>query len=304
MRPAAKAANQAVFGAMSGTPTGVRLGLPAIVLALALGACANPEVVLETPPVPTKVGVVFLFPGFNLPGDTYVTSGTHTLTRKIRSLGVRAEIDYAAQWETVANRYLAEVADPAATPVAVVGYSLGASSAVEFARKLGRAGVKVQTLVVVEPFSPPRIPANVARALNIYTGGGVWSSKIEPERDFTGSLENFIFKDGTANDHWSLNRIDKVYDMVVAEVLDEYGVRPRWPEFARPAARACAAPGQAQGRHAAREGGCRALTGHTGSSTLLSRHGRACPGHPRLSGLVPLVPAKAGTQTGFPLARE
>jgi thioesterase domain-containing protein len=117
----------------------------------------------------------------------------------------------------------------------VVGYSLGAGSAIEFARKLGRAGVKVQTLVVVEAFGPPRVPGNVARALHIFTGGGMWSSKIEPEREFTGSLENFGFKDGEARDHWSLNRIDKVYDMVVAEVLDEYGVRPRWPEFMRPA---------------------------------------------------------------------
>jgi pimeloyl-ACP methyl ester carboxylesterase len=236
VRHAAKAADQAVFGDMSGTRTGVRHGLLSIAAGLVLGACANLDVVLEgAPPTPTKAGVVFLFPGFNLPGDTYTTSGTQTLTRKIRSLGVRAEIDYASEWEAVAERYLAEGTNPAATPIAVVGYSLGAGSAVEFARKLGRAGVKVQTLVVVEPFSPVRIPGNVARALNIFTGGGFWSSKIEPEREFTGSLENFVFNDGAANDHWSLNRIDKVYDLVVSEVLDEYGVRPRWPEFARPA---------------------------------------------------------------------
>ncbi len=235
VRHAAKAADQAVFGDMSGTRMGVRHGLLSIATGLVLGACANLDVVLEgAPPAPTKAGAVFLFPGFNLPGDTYTTSGTQTLTRKIRSLGVRAEIDYASQWEAVAERYLAEGADLATTPVAVVGYSLGADSAVEFARKLGQAGVKVQTLVVVEPFSRVRVPGNVARALNIFTGGGVWSSKIEPDRDFTGSLENFVFNDGTANDHWSLNRIDKVYEMVVAEVLDEYGVRPRWPEYARP----------------------------------------------------------------------
>jgi pimeloyl-ACP methyl ester carboxylesterase len=221
---------------MRGTRTGVRHGLLSAVVGLVLGACANQDVLLGgPPPAPTKTGVVFLFPGFNLPGDTFTTSGTQTLTRKIQSLGVRAEIDYASQWQAVAERYLAEGTDPASTPIAVVGYSLGASSAIEFARKLGRAGVKVQTLVVVEAFGPPPIPGNVARALNIYTGGGVWSAKIEPDRDFTGSLENFVFKDGAANDHWSLNRIDKVYDLVVSEVLDAEGVRPRWPEFARPA---------------------------------------------------------------------
>ncbi len=215
---------------------GLRHGLLAIVAGLVLGACGSLDAALEREqPAPTKTGVVFLFPGFNLPGDTFVTSGTHTLARKMRTLGVRAEIDYASEWESVADRYLAEGATPASTPIAVVGYSLGAGSAIEFARKLGRAGVKVQTLVVVEAFSPPPIPGNVARALNIYTGGGVWSAKIEPDRDFTGSLENFVFKDGAANDHWSLNRIDKVYDLVVSEVLDAEGVRPRWPEFARPA---------------------------------------------------------------------
>lgn len=215
---------------------GVRHGLLAIVAGLVLGACGSLDAALERePPAPTKLGVVFLFPGFNIPGDTFVTSGTNTLTRKIRSLGVRAEIDYASEWERVAERYLAEGTSPASTPIAVVGYSLGAGSAIEFARKLGRAGVKVQTLVVVEAFNPPRVPGNVARAWHIFTGGGAWSSKIEPERDFTGSLENFVFKDSEANDHWSINRIDKVYDLVVSEVLDEYGVRPRWPEYARPA---------------------------------------------------------------------
>ena len=131
MRPAAEAADQAVFGQMSATPIGVRHGLLSAVLGLVLGACGSMDVALEREqPAPTKVGVVFLFPGFNLPGDTFVTSGTHTLTRKIRSLGVCAEIDYASEWEAAADRYLAEGTNPTATPIAVVGYSLGASSAI------------------------------------------------------------------------------------------------------------------------------------------------------------------------------
>jgi hypothetical protein len=141
VRRTAKAADQAVFGEMSGTRMGVRHGLLSIVVSLVLGACSNLDVVPEgAPPAPTKAGVVFQFSGFNLPRDTYTTSGAYTLARKIRSLGVRAEIDFASQWEVVAERYLAEGADPASTPIAVVGYSLGAGSAIEFARKLGRAG--------------------------------------------------------------------------------------------------------------------------------------------------------------------
>ncbi|RJF87874.1 hypothetical protein D3874_13260 [Oleomonas cavernae] len=191
------------------------------------------EAVDETP-LPGS-GVVYLFDGLTLPGDTYFTSGTYRITQMIRARGVRAQIDYTTDWEEVTERLLR--ADPGASklPIALFGYSSGAGSAAQMARRLGENGILVQTLVVIEAAFTQYVPGNVARAVHLYGSDSLFSfaSPIEPAPDFHGSLENVPLSErlaaGAEFDHWSFSRSEVVHTMVVDELLDSSGVRRRWP---------------------------------------------------------------------------
>jgi hypothetical protein len=211
-------------------------------LCLGLAACASPGIGdrddIDESPL-SAAGAVFLFPGFTLPGDTYVTTGTYRMTREIRSRGVRAEINYPGEWEATAERLVRNNPDAAGMPIAIVGYSFGARAAVDMARGLAEKGIPVQTVVVIEATASRPVPANVARALHLYLSDGLfsWASRIEPSADFHGSLENLPLSerlpDGALLDHWSVSRVDAVHAMVIEEILEGRRVRRRWPSLTR-----------------------------------------------------------------------
>lgn len=53
-------------------------------------------------------------------------------------------------------------------PLVLVGHSWGADDQIRVAEDLGKAGITVDLLITVDPVTPPTIPSNVKRCLNIY----------------------------------------------------------------------------------------------------------------------------------------
>jgi pimeloyl-ACP methyl ester carboxylesterase len=219
-------------------------GLPSLA-ALGLSGCGAGEAALAdlalAPAATRKPGHVFLFPGLTLPGDSYHGTMTDRMAHRLRAAGVGAEVNYASTWRSVAERVAAATPQYAAQPLAVVGYSYGGHSATEFARMLGAADLPIETLVTIEATDPTPIAATVARAVNIYLGGGFLSKLIAPDEGFSGSLENIpinrVVEGGESlADHWSMSRAEVVFQRVLGELIDENGVRRRSPRFQQPAA--------------------------------------------------------------------
>ncbi len=53
-------------------------------------------------------------------------------------------------------------------PLILVGHSWGADDQVRIARSLGNHGVRVDLLLLIDPVTPPKIPTNVVRCIDIY----------------------------------------------------------------------------------------------------------------------------------------
>lgn len=53
-------------------------------------------------------------------------------------------------------------------PLVLVGHSWGADDQIRVAEDLAKAGITVDLLITVDPVTPPAIPSNVKRCLNIY----------------------------------------------------------------------------------------------------------------------------------------
>ncbi len=53
-------------------------------------------------------------------------------------------------------------------PLILVGHSWGADDQVRIARSLGNHGIRVDLLLLIDPVTPPKIPVNVVRCIDIY----------------------------------------------------------------------------------------------------------------------------------------
>lgn len=117
---------------------------------------------------PEFAGKVILF------RDTAATLsfGMDTLAKRLREIGLQTEVDFHPQWRLIAGR-VAKERENNSTPLVLVGHSFGADAALRLAHKLDERDLPVDLVVAIDPVSPPRVPKNVRRALNIYRREGV-----------------------------------------------------------------------------------------------------------------------------------
>ena len=59
-------------------------------------------------------------------------------------------------------------------PLILYGHSWGADDQIRVARALGHRGIKVQLLLLIDPVTPPLIPPNVERCMDIYKSHPDW----------------------------------------------------------------------------------------------------------------------------------
>lgn len=94
--------------------------------------------------------------------------GIDTLADELRGEGLDARTYRAAQW-----RELAEAIEKSKStePLVLIGFSYGADDVIKVSRRLHRP---VDLLIVIDPVTPPTVPANVRRCYDFYETNGVW----------------------------------------------------------------------------------------------------------------------------------
>ena len=198
----------------------------ALALLTGLSGCYHPWTPhhLDAP----TAGKVIVFRG--LAG--YWPGAVH-LKRRLRRLGFDSTT-VVMSWEecAIADALIAnaECGVPQ-EPIVIVGYSLGASKAIELCRKLDEAGVPVASLVLIECSFYEAIPPNVARCLNIYESRPLtdWipvCRGVPLRRESCGTdLENLEVCDDDelawahlTHNHFTIATSREVQDLVIEEI--------------------------------------------------------------------------------------
>lgn len=134
-----------------------------ILTALTMVGCTT----LSAPPEgsPTTSGQVYMLRGlFNV-----FSLGMDTMGQELRDQDVFVEVFSGPSWRRVAKKITAEREQGTKTgPLVISGHSWGADDAVRLARRLDKNGVQIDGLVLVDPTTPPKIPANVRLCVNFY----------------------------------------------------------------------------------------------------------------------------------------
>jgi len=126
-------------------------------------------------------------------------------------------------------------------PLVLVGHSYGADDMIRVADALGQAGITVDLLITLDPVTPPPVPANVKRAINIYKSRpmtdwfpawrGVTVSAIDETKTKLTNTDlrlTAVGFDTEVIDHINIEKIDGVHRMVMAEIVSICPPRSDW----------------------------------------------------------------------------
>lgn len=158
--------------------------------------------------------------------------GLNDMTDDLEAQGVNAHVCSGPRWGSVSDEIKLEHREGKLKgPLCIVGHSYGADDAVRLARSLGDDGIKVDMLALIDPTTPPKIPANVAHCFNLYKSNSLtdWipvlrGIPVEAESPDT-ELVNFDIRDHNAdgrydwNNHFNIEEDKDVQQTIIEQVL-------------------------------------------------------------------------------------
>jgi Thioesterase domain len=100
--------------------------------------------------------------------------GLDSLAARCRQEGMTVSVYPYTSWAALAEQLAGEGSD-GKRPLVLIGHSFGADSALALASRLEQHNVAVDLLVTLETVNPARVPDNVARTLNLYSGKTAFS---------------------------------------------------------------------------------------------------------------------------------
>ena len=93
--------------------------------------------------------------------------GLSELGSRIAQRGIQTTIANYGEWQPLAREAIREYKYDRLRSIMIIGHSLGGSAAAEMAAELGRSGVPVELVVMLDPVGRSAIPYNVRRSVNI-----------------------------------------------------------------------------------------------------------------------------------------
>jgi pimeloyl-ACP methyl ester carboxylesterase len=93
--------------------------------------------------------------------------GLSELGSRIAQQGVQTTIANYGEWQPLAREAIREYKYDRVRSIMIIGHSLGGSAAAEMAAELGRLGIPVELVVMLDPVGGSAIPYNVRRSVSI-----------------------------------------------------------------------------------------------------------------------------------------
>lgn len=214
--------------------------LLAVLACVLLGAgCTTVDTIAADQPQPRKGNVVLvrgLMDIFSL--------GLNDIEHELHDEGVNAHVVSGPRWRDVSHKIKMEYAEGKidGEPLVIIGHSYGADDAVRLARSLNEEHIPIRVLALIDPTTPPKIPANVVRCFNLYQSSPAtdWipvlrGIPVEADDDATEVVNFDIRKhneDGrfSWNNHFNIEEDKDVHAVIVAEVLKACPVNERYAQ--------------------------------------------------------------------------
>ncbi len=211
-----------------------QFAISALTICILLAGCAsttpNSPNSADTTAPSTVSGEVYLLRGlFNV-----FSLGMDEMGEMLRQQGVEASVHSGPSWP-----YLGKLinqhrgAGQSQGPLVISGHSYGADDAIRLARILEEHEVEVTALVLVDPTTPPKVPANVKLCVNFYRSSPTtdwmpWLRGVPVEtesedtlvlnRDLRASQNHSALVEEV--NHFNIEEHPEIQKMVVDEIIN------------------------------------------------------------------------------------
>lgn len=145
------------------------------------------------------------------------SDGMNQMTKKLKARGIRAKAISNGSWSDVAKDIIRRSKQKKVSyPIVIVGHSLGGVEAVRFANTLGRAGVRTDLLIGLDPGfpKPPALTKGALQVINYKIPSG---KHYRRGSGFKGKITTVdVSKFGT--DHVGIDKNRSVQNLVIGKI--------------------------------------------------------------------------------------
>ncbi|MCB1423564.1 MAG: hypothetical protein KDJ69_14090 [Nitratireductor sp.] len=133
--------------------------------------------------------------------------GLDTLSDELKKYGVYSYVHNHKAWEKVGQQLIAKSRKGQLSyPVIIIGHSLGAGASPKLATMLGREGIAVQYMVMLDAVEPLPVTNYVQDAVNFYLPKRRGQNLITPSGNFGGKFANINVKERLQGiDHFNID---------------------------------------------------------------------------------------------------
>jgi hypothetical protein len=218
-----------------------RLFLPALLLSQLAGCATMTPGSLENVRVDSDkphAGNVYLLRGW----IGIFSFGINNLRDEIDHAGIRANVYQDDQWSALADAIDKKYAHlKTYEPLVLIGHSYGADDVLRICRHLAKSAITVDLVITLDPVSPPQVPPNVRRCVNVYQSNGAWDKvpafrgvALHNESDSACDLRNMdvrvdrvdLLEPGT--NHFNIEKNKKIHEEVLRQLSMTCPDRSQW----------------------------------------------------------------------------
>jgi alpha-beta hydrolase superfamily lysophospholipase len=170
-----------------------------------------------TMPTIEPQGRVYLFRGFV---GVVFSRGTDRLAERIEQAGLTANVSEAMMCGSVTKDAIRDYREKPA-PIILIGHSMGAACALNFADALNDEKIPVSLLVTTDPSRVSQdVPVNVERYINIYQSDSWLGGRdVKPSQGFRGHYASYDVIKHTELTHTNMEKSEAIQEQVIAKIL-------------------------------------------------------------------------------------
>ena len=148
------------------------------------------------------------------PGEVYLLRGLANIFslgldstgKHFTKLGIENCVFNHKQWRTLADDIVERAAKgQLSKPIVIIGHSLGAGVAPKMATLIGKYGIDVSYVVMMDPVEKTSAGKNIQRIVNYYLPKKRVDNRIFPKKSFGGVIENVNVKVLGGFDHFNID---------------------------------------------------------------------------------------------------
>ena len=165
---------------------------------------------------PTRPGEVYFMRGL----ANIFSLGLDAFAAEVSGLGIRNCVFNHSRWKVLVDEIIErDRRGQLSKPLMIIGHSLGANIAPAMATSIGRAGIPVSYVVMLDPVEPTVVGRNVLEIHNYYLPKRK-DTRVHAGSSFEGILENYNLRKVGGFDHFNVDENRPLRDLMEQRVFE------------------------------------------------------------------------------------